>query len=414
MYFEHPSGGSHPPERDEAHIHAIYRKLFTLVKSMEKPTDIAQALVHTLLGFFGADGAAQCHISDKGADVVAAIGSVSHVLHTTVDLENPLIAQFLAQNQARCLARRACRPEFLAMMNARFESMIAVPVAIDGKAYGFVLLVSDCPDYFESKDADTLREISRFLAMLLENRLRDLAARDEKLYEILGLTCHRLAPQLHTAVIDLIQTFAQIRRSYADQKYPNIAEPLQRAVSNIENMAKRVQGLRTLGEICTPKPMEETNLQIPEIVQNVIAYNRAQIDECAELRLTMGASIPEVRGDTTLIWQTIHEVIQNAIHALSRATREDKVMTVSVYSLPAAAVIEIADNGDGIEPADVPHLFEPLFSHAREGHGLGLSRAQINALRLDGSISYHPAEGGGSIFRITYPDAQHAPQREVF
>ena len=78
MYFDHPAGGAHPPERNEAHIHAVYRKLFTLVKSMTSPDDISRALIHMLQGLFGADGAVLCHVYDDGARFAVERGPRRH------------------------------------------------------------------------------------------------------------------------------------------------------------------------------------------------------------------------------------------------------------------------------------------------------------------------------------------------
>ena len=415
MYFDHPAGGAHPPERNEAHIHAVYRKLFTLVKSMTSPDDISRALIHMLQGLFGADGAVLCHVYDDGARFVSANGSLSHMENAEFDMSAPFARDFLRDKKALFKSRNECSQELLSIcLNAQFESLLLVPIAINGQPYGLFGLVSNQPGYFEQRDADTIYEISRFLALLLEARAHDLMQYGVRHYGLLGGICHQLAPGLHSATVDLIQAFSQIRRSYADQKYNLIAEPLKASVAGIENMAKRIQDLKMLGDICSATPAEMSSIQLADVMDNVVSYNRSQIDECATVRCIYEDHIPVVRGDFTMIWQALHEVLQNAMRAVSLARGDEHEISVRAYGLPSVAVVEISDTGNGIEPADAPHIFEPLFSRWPHCRGLGLTRAQVNVLQMHGSILYHPAQNGGATFRLAFPDENYVPQTEVF
>ncbi|MBQ4361053.1 MAG: HAMP domain-containing histidine kinase [Proteobacteria bacterium] len=416
MFFDHPGGGEHPPVRSEATIHAIYRKMFSLVKSMHQPDDIARSLIITLQGLYGADGTVLCHIFDDAARFVSAIGTLSHMEKMAFDMSSPKVANFLSGNKAIILARENLPQEMLNIaLNARFESLLLSPIAINGMPFGLIALVSNQKNYFEAGDADTLYQLTLFLSMLLANRAYELSENEKKHCRRLGETCRQLAPGLHTATIDLIQTFAQIRKNYVSQKYAPMAEHLAAAVGNIENMAKRIQDLRTLGDICLPKEQDLTNIELKSVIENVIEYNHSQIEEVATLNLTIRDGLPSIYGEFTLLWQVIHEIVQNALRAMAKnPERTDHVLTIYAYPLPGVAAVEISDTGCGIMPADVPHIFEPFFTTWPPCRGLGLTRALVNVLSLNGQIYYHPVERGGSTFRMTFPDAQHAPQEEVF
>lgn len=416
MYFEHSSGGEHPPVRTEAQLHAIYRKLFTLIKSMRKPSDIARAVVISLEGLFGADGTVLCHIFDDGARFVAATGCLSHMEMASFDLITPKMKPLLMGQCARILSREQVGDDYLAAtLNARFETVLLSPVMSSGVPFGFIALVSSRAGYYTEADAETLYQLTVYIAMLLSTRESDLSLNELRHGKRLGQICQRLAPGLHSATIDLIQTFAQMRKSYVDQKYHLMAEPLAKAVSNIEQMAKRVQDFRVLGEVCSSHQQGFETVQIRPLLENVLDYNRVQIEECAKLEWQIDDDVPDIHGEFTLLWQSVHELIQNSIRAIYKCKEmKSHVLSVHAYALPSAAVIEVSDTGCGIEPADVSSIFEPFYTSWQPCKGLGLTRVQSNALQMHGKVVYYPRPGGGSSFRILLPDALHTPQTEIF
>ena len=67
------------------------------------------------------------------------------------------------------------------------------------------------------------------------------------------------------------------------------------------------------------------------------------------------------------------------------------------------------DWGPGLDPADLPHLFDRFYRTDRarsgEGSGLGLAIARWIALAHDGQIRAGNAPGGGAVFTVTLPFA---------
>lgn len=414
MYFDHSGGGEHPPERTEAVIHASYRKLFSLVKSMMKPDDIARAVIIMLQGLFGADGAVMSHVYDDGARFVAAVGSLSHMVNASIDMNTPSIMAFFRGERAIALSRKTLSQELLALtLNARFESMLVAPIAINGLHFGLICLVSNRDGYFEDSDAATLYELMLYLSMLLENRIAEIARNEKSHCERLGDICRQLAPGLHSATIELIQTFAQMRKFYVDQKYTMMAAPLSESVAKIENMAKRIQDLRTLGDVMNVEDRPFERVELRPVIENVISYEHAKIEEVCALNVHVMDEIPAVRGDFTMIWQALHEIVSNALRAMSRCDGPHE-LSISAYPIAGAAVIEIKDTGLGIEPSDAVHIFEPFFTTWKPCSGLGLARAHVSILRLGGTLAYYPNTPRGAVFRISLPNELYVAQAEVF
>jgi two-component system NtrC family sensor kinase len=72
---------------------------------------------------------------------------------------------------------------------------------------------------------------------------------------------------------------------------------------------------------------------------------------------------------------------------------------------PDTIRIEIADNGSGIRPEDLPHIFEPFFSAKNKSSGIGLGLAIAHGIVLShkGKIEVDSRLGKGTVLSITLP-----------
>jgi signal transduction histidine kinase len=108
-----------------------------------------------------------------------------------------------------------------------------------------------------------------------------------------------------------------------------------------------------------------------------------------------------IESDRGLLQQVFLNIINNALAALKNGgwiqfiLRDHDEQTVEVM---------ICDNGAGIAPHDLKHIFEPFFSTKGEfGTGLGLSITRDIVEKLDGHISVESQLGEGACFTILLP-----------
>jgi two-component system sensor histidine kinase MprB len=70
-------------------------------------------------------------------------------------------------------------------------------------------------------------------------------------------------------------------------------------------------------------------------------------------------------------------------------------------------VLTVRDHGPGIDPADLPHVFDRFHRGAnargRPGSGLGLAIVRQVAEAHGGSVVLAPAPGGGTLARLALP-----------
>lgn len=91
----------------------------------------------------------------------------------------------------------------------------------------------------------------------------------------------------------------------------------------------------------------------------------------------------------------------------------------NLKGFPAGRVrFEVRDHGDGIDPEDVPRIFERFYrldaSRTRDtgGSGLGLSIVKAIVESHHGKISVQPTPGGGATFRVDLPIPPEEPRKE--
>ncbi len=125
-----------------------------------------------------------------------------------------------------------------------------------------------------------------------------------------------------------------------------------------------------------------------------------------DLHLELRAPEPViVMGVPVRLKQVIVNLLDNAI----QYSRRGGTVEVIVGEEGPTAYLEVADDGEGIPAADLPHLFERFYradkarSRTRGGVGLGLSIVKAIAVSHGGGVKVESTEGSGSRFRIELP-----------
>lgn len=110
-------------------------------------------------------------------------------------------------------------------------------------------------------------------------------------------------------------------------------------------------------------------------------------------RIEEGIAVP---GPTAAWERVLLNLFLNAAQTIPQSVR----IEVSARRTAAGVEISIADNGPGIPPAILPHIFEPHFSTKSGGGGMGLHIVKSLVEECGGSVSAANRPGGGAVFSI--------------
>jgi signal transduction histidine kinase/pSer/pThr/pTyr-binding forkhead associated (FHA) protein len=172
--------------------------------------------------------------------------------------------------------------------------------------------------------------------------------------------------------------------------------------------------------------------KIFDLTMNLLAYSKPRepameivqprklIEECLEL-VAAGANakgvmavsdcdrdVPPVPLDSAGIHQVLMNLLSNALDAVEQSKGLIRV-TCRYVEATSELVIEVTDNGIGIPPGMMKHMFELFHStKGNRGTGLGLAVARKIVEEHDGTIAVKSVEKEGSTFTVRIPVYAHA------
>ena len=178
----------------------------------------------------------------------------------------------------------------------------------------------------------------------------------------------------------------------------------------ITNMHKAIRAIKHRGEALLgfteryraltrvpPPEMEEVNLL--DLVDQIFTLFAAELtaDNINLIKRFPKHKI-QIMADPGLLEQTIINLFKNAMQAVKG--REAPTIEVQIYRDNRNTILQIADNGNGIEKGMIDQIFIPFFTTKEEGSGIGLSLSRQIILMHGGTISVQSEVGKGSVFTI--------------
>ena len=110
-------------------------------------------------------------------------------------------------------------------------------------------------------------------------------------------------------------------------------------------------------------------------------------------------------GQAVFHANTLHRVMLNLIHNALEAMPQGGTLTLTGQSSATEVQLHVRDTGSGIPAAQLPHIFEPLYTTKPAGTGLGLYIVREILTAHAGQITVQSVEGHGTTFTLTLPRA---------
>jgi signal transduction histidine kinase len=152
-------------------------------------------------------------------------------------------------------------------------------------------------------------------------------------------------------------------------------------------------------------------LDVNALIESMRPLLRAGVPKSIRLEFALAPEPLWIDGDPTQIRQVLLNLVTNAAEALGTTAGTIRVATraeTGAAGVGSSLVIEVSDDGPGIDEATQQRIFEPTFTTKRTGHGLGLAVVRGVARRHGGSVELDSAPGRGTTLRVVLPRlAQH-------
>lgn len=160
-----------------------------------------------------------------------------------------------------------------------------------------------------------------------------------------------------------------------------------------------------------------TVFELAPVVEEVLTLLTASLRPGVVLERVLGAPGARLRGDPTQVFEAVMNLCTNAMQAmpeggmLSVQLERRQIVAPRVLShspLPAGdyLALSVTDQGIGITPEVMEHLFEPFFSarSTRDGTGLGLAVVFGVVAEFGGGIDVDSQPGRGACFTLYFPE----------
>jgi len=178
---------------------------------------------------------------------------------------------------------------------------------------------------------------------------------------------------------------------------------IEREVRRLTGLTSNLLLLSRL-ESGVPLRLEPTNVGVV-VEETVAGLLRVAQAKGIELSIQSPPRLPRIRADRHQIKQVFINLLDNAV----KYCPEGSEVQVRLETDRESMIVEVADNGPGIPPEDLPHIFEKMYrvekesTRSVEGSGLGLSIVKRIIVLHSGQIAVESTVGEGTTFRVSLP-----------
>jgi len=322
----------------------------------------------------------------------------------------------------------ASKDERYVRVQRNLRSELAVPMKIAGRVIGVISVDSARLNHFTAEDEALLLALAAQSARVIQaTRLyeenarahrRILAAeealRDAEKFSLLGELAAGLAHEIRNPLTSIKMLFGALVKSQRFQPEP--AQDVEVITRQIARLEAIVEGfLSTARNQAAPAQFKPMDLNAT--VDEALLLLASACHEGTRLMADLSPGELTVHGDATQLSQVVYNLALNAVQAVGKHGR----VGVSTAALPpqagspAEAVLEVADDGPGLEPSVAEKLYQPFVTTKKTGVGLGLSIVRRIVSAHGGRIeveSPRPGMNHGALFRVLLPQENQASCRE--
>ncbi|HWD91650.1 MAG TPA: ATP-binding protein [Verrucomicrobiae bacterium] len=214
---------------------------------------------------------------------------------------------------------------------------------------------------------------------------------------------HAIALDLQLPLRDIescSELLAKSAGAELDQKSQSYLETISEAARRMGRLIDDLFAFSRIGQT----EMYRLRLNLGDIAREVI-HDLRQETEGREIEWIIG-ELPEVTGDSVMLWQVMTNLISNAVKFTRN--RERARIEIGMKNSDGEQVFFVRDNGVGFDPQCADRLFgvfQRLHTTEFEGTGVGLANARRIIERHGGKVWAEGEAGEGAVFYFTLPES---------
>jgi signal transduction histidine kinase len=222
------------------------------------------------------------------------------------------------------------------------------------------------------------------------------------------------------ALIPIVDAYAERHPDFElfQMSYPEFRKDVMTLLDNIQHGSDRINRvvytLREFSQVEGKK--EERWVDVKSVVKRSLSLCGVKIRRAVKSFITeIPEDLPKIYTDPYSLEQIIMNLLVNAADASDKKDSWVKLSVAVKDTWLDHAIIEVRDNGHGMDEEVRQKIFDPFFTSKAQsgGTGLGLYVCHNLAEAMRGRIEVKSEPGKGSTFRVILPDKERRRKRRV-
>lgn len=306
------------------------------------------------------------------------------------------------------------------LREAGLSSVVFAPMAAEGGTHGVLLAARTAANAFGSQECEFLRQLSEHVGLAMQNaelnekvrlayeelkHTRAAAMQQERL-SAMGRMASGIAHDINNALGPIIAYPEML----LDGREP-LSEATRSCMATMQAAGKDILAtVQRLREFYRPRPLEASiqTFDLNAVIQQAVDITRPrwrtepeQYGTVIDVEFDLQEDLPPMQGEEGELRQAIVNLILNASDALEKT---GGTITCRTRANQDMALVDIGDDGPGMEEETQARCLEPFFSTKGErGTGLGLAMVYGVVRRHDGQIDVATKPGEGTVFHLAFP-----------
>jgi signal transduction histidine kinase len=213
--------------------------------------------------------------------------------------------------------------------------------------------------------------------------------------------------ELRTPLTVIRSSIEHLRR-HRDEPVRAVGDALDDIGAEVDHLTSLVEDLLLLARSDSGAvSLDRLPLDLGDVAADA-ASSLAKPAGAKAVRVVVDPEPAMIEGDAARLRQLVMILVDNAI----RHSPTGGEVRVAVRQRGGSALLDVADQGRGVRPEDMPHVFERFWRASAApsgGTGLGLAIAKWIVDRHHGSIAVTNNVGGGALFRVELPASEPLP-----
>jgi PAS domain S-box-containing protein len=326
------------------------------------------------------------HRGPLGADAIGKARFSRDWALACADLRkgSPLIIDNIWSDAAPARAFREAAPQALTALLVYARALLLVPLRVRDRFIGLLLIDSDRPERYGTREAQLAWALANQAAVAIENatlydQARELAALEER---------QRLARDLHDSVTQTLYTLSMLGRALppAWASDPKQGQAMLGQLREVTESA--LAEMRT--SLLDLRPHAVLQAELPDLLRQLAQAFRTHVDNPIQLDVEVTGTLPEE------VHLTFYRLARAALENVAKHAPSSRARVVLRQGDDAAAIV-VSDDGGGFDAARVA-----------QGPRMGLDIMRERAAAIGARLEIKSAPGEGTTVAMRWPSHRHA------